>query len=103
MPCTINPCKRLLKPHVCISPSDTSPPSANGGISPFSPANRPISVDISQFKPQNATFLKLFSQNTCTETIFALPLHSLSNDNEMLTQTSLSKEAKKKEFFEKIT
>ena len=47
----------------------------------FNPLKPPILVDLSQIEPKNATFLKLFCQNTCKVMIFVIPLHPLSRTN----------------------
>ena len=47
----------------------------------FNPLKPPILVDLSQIEPKNATFLKLFLQNTCMVMIFVIPLHPLSRTN----------------------
>ena len=38
-------------------------------------------LDVAQLCIKNATFLKLFSQKSCTKEIFALPLHPLLRTN----------------------
>ena len=61
-------------------------------------------LDFGQLWAKNATFLKLFRRNSCMEQLFVIPLHPLSRTNETSSKTRLSsvREAKKKEFFEKI-
>ena len=55
--------------------------SINTHILAFNPLKSPILVDLSQIEPKNATFLKLFCQNTCMVMIFVIPLHPLSRTN----------------------
>ena len=61
-------------------PQNTSYPSIPS-FQAFNPLKTLILVDLSQIEPKNATFLKLFRQNTCMVMIFVIPLHPLSRTN----------------------
>ena len=61
-------------------PQNTSIPSIPTFLA-LNPLKLPILVDLSQVEPKNATFLKLFCQNTCKVMIFVIPLHPLSRTN----------------------
>ena len=58
----------------------------------------PVCLDLSQLWTKNATFLKLFRQNSCTVRLFVIPLHPLSRTNETSSKTRFSsvREAKRK-------
>ena len=66
--------------------SITSTPSFQA----FNPRNPSVFIDLSQIEPKNATFLKLFRQNTCTVLFFVIPLHPLSRTN-LISQMSRTK------------
>ena len=61
-------------------PQNTSYPSIPS-FQAFNPLKTLILVDLSQIESKNATFLKLFRQNTCKVMIFVIPLHPLSRTN----------------------
>ena len=65
----------------------------------------PVWLDLSQLWAKNATFLKLFRQNICTERLFVIPLHPLSRTNETSSKTRLSivREAKRKSSLKRFT
>ena len=87
IPSAVRPPSRIFSSPTHNTYTITSKPSQNTSIPSipaflaFNPLKPPILVDLSQIEPKNATFLKLFRQNTCMVMIFVIPLHPLSRTN----------------------
>ena len=87
IPSAVRPTSRMFSSPTHNTFTITSKPSQNTSVPSiptflaFNPLKPPILVDLSQIEPKNATFLKLFRQNTCMVMIFVIPLHPLSRTN----------------------